>query len=133
MCNAGDGKSYFYDGLQVLAEGTGQNDKMHYTLAPSTIGGIICRDNNGAKYWHHFARLGNVVGVIDENADMVRICSNDAFGVMFHAYEGDGYDNIVSDVPWYSHNPSFTLVTARARLDKERLQTDFRGSDVRGE
>jgi len=36
----GDWRWFFYDGLNVVAEGTQTNDKMFYTLAPGDIGAI---------------------------------------------------------------------------------------------
>ena len=98
---ADDWKWFFYDGLQVLAEGTATDDNTFFTCNGSAIGGIIARDDGTNKLWYHFDRLGNVVGVTDENGDVVRVYSNDAFGWWFVAYEADGYNNNVADVQWY--------------------------------
>jgi len=38
--------------LQVVAEGTGQSDRIYYTNSESVIGGIICRDNVIGKTPH---------------------------------------------------------------------------------
>jgi YD repeat-containing protein len=38
---------YAYDGLQVIAEGTGTSDRICYTNSPAAIGGIVCRDAHG--------------------------------------------------------------------------------------
>ena len=52
--DSGNWRWYFYDGLKVLAEGSGTSDKSYYTLSPGAIGGIISRDYNGTKLWYHF-------------------------------------------------------------------------------
>ena len=52
----GDGpwRWYFYDGLKIIAEGTGTTDRKYYTLAPGAIGGIICSDEGGEVYYYHY-------------------------------------------------------------------------------
>jgi hypothetical protein len=54
---------YCYDGLRVIAAGTGTSDKTYYT-------GGVCRDANGTKLLYHHDRLGNVVAVSDANGNL---------------------------------------------------------------
>jgi len=82
---------YFYDGLQVTAEGTGTNDKMYYTHSPSAIGGIIARDNNGTKLFYHFDRLGNVMAVTDSNGRAYAVYTMEAFGNVSQVGTSTGY------------------------------------------
>ena len=89
--NGGLWRWYFYDGLQVTAEGTGTNDKMYYTHSPSVIGGIIARDNNGTKLWYHFDRLGNVMAVTDSNGNPYAVYGMEAFGYTLQMGSSTGY------------------------------------------
>jgi RHS repeat-associated protein len=90
--------------LKVIAEGTGTNDKVFYTNAPGAVGGIICRDENGTKYWFHFDRLGNAVGVTDSNGAVARVYHNrSAFGMYWpqYVFAASGYDQYATDVQPY--------------------------------
>jgi len=82
---------YFYDGLQVTAEGTGTTDKMYYTHSPSAIGGIISRDNNGTKLFYHYDRLGNVMAVTDSNGNPYAEYTMEAFGSVMQKGTSTGY------------------------------------------
>ena len=95
--NSGAWKWFFYDGLKVVAEGTATNDKMFYTLSPGVIGGIVCRDNNGTKYWYHYDRLGNVMGVTDSNGNVVTLYTMEAFGNVLQCSNGGDFSGGISD------------------------------------
>jgi len=85
---------YFYDGLQVTAEGTGTSDKIYYTHSPSAIGGIICRDastGGGQKLWYHFDRLGSVMAVTDSNGNPYAVYGMEAFGYTLQMGSSTGY------------------------------------------
>jgi len=91
---------YAYDGLQVIAEGTGTSDRIAYTNSPAVVGGMICRDATGAggeKYFYHFDRLGNVVGVTDAEGEVVRVYNQSAFGYFAQAFDGTGYAHAAAD------------------------------------
>ena len=87
----------FYDGLKVVAEGTGQNDKIYYTNSPGVIGGIVCRDNNGTKLWYHYDRLGTPVAVTDANGGVAAVYQNTAFGYGEWAYGSSGFNQMITD------------------------------------
>jgi RHS repeat-associated protein len=95
--NGGPWRWYFYDGLQVTAEGTGTTDKMYYTHSPSAIGGIISRDNNGTKLWYHYDRLGNVMAITDSNGNMYAGYTMEAFGGLLEVGTSTGYYSSQSD------------------------------------
>ena len=98
---AGAWRKYFYDGLQVVAEGAGTADKIFYTHAPSAVGGIVCRDANGTKYWYHYDHIGNVVAVTDANGDPVVSYCMEAFGGVVAVGAGGGFYYSASDVQPY--------------------------------
>ena len=83
----------FYDGLNVAAEGTGQNDKIFYTNGAGGPGGIICRDANGTKYWYHCDRLGSVMAVTDANGALHAAYTMDAFGNILEMGTSAGYSS----------------------------------------
>jgi len=89
--NGGLWRWFFFDGLKVVAEGTGQNDKIYYTNSPGVIGEIVCRDNNGTKYWYHFDRLGNVMGVTDSNGNVATLYTMEAFGNVLQITNGGDF------------------------------------------
>ena len=99
--NGGSWQWFFYDGLKVVAEGTGQNDKIYYTNSPGVIGGIVCRDNNGTKYWYHTDRLGNVMGVTDSNGNVVSLYTMEAFGNVLQSTLGGDFSQTASEVQPY--------------------------------
>jgi len=103
MPNATGGawRKYFYDGLQVVAEGTGTADKIFYTHSDAPVGGIVCRDANGTKYWYHYDHIGNVVAVTDANGDPVVSYAMEAFGNVVAVGAGDGFASSASDVQPY--------------------------------
>jgi hypothetical protein len=47
--DSGNWKWYFYNGLKVIAEGTGTTNKIPYANGPGDIGGILSRDQNDAE------------------------------------------------------------------------------------
>jgi len=113
-------RRYFYDGLKVVAEGTGQSDKTYYTLGPGAIGGIICRDENGTKYWYHYDRLGNVVGVTNAYGSVASLYTMDAFGNVLE--KGNGgylYEHTTDPQPYHlttkEYDPDSRLYYFHAR------------------
>jgi RHS repeat-associated protein len=51
----------------------------------------------GEKYFYHFDRLGNVVGVTDAEGQVARVYSQSAFGYFAQAFDGSGYANAAAD------------------------------------
>ena len=90
---ASTSRGYFYHGLNVVAEGNGTNDKIFYTNGPGAIGGIIARDNNGTKYFFHYDRLGNVVGVTDSNGSVVSLYTMESFGNVLEMTNGGDFSS----------------------------------------
>jgi len=96
--NGGPWRWYFYDGLKVIAEGTGQDDRIYYTNSPAVIGGIICRDKNGTEqYWYHYDRLGTPLAVTDANGGVAAVYQNTAFGYGEYAYGSSGFNQMITD------------------------------------
>jgi YD repeat-containing protein len=67
----------FYDGLKVIAEGAGTNDKAFMTLGPGAIGGVILSMKNEKRTMKSrrttddkTVRLGTPVCVTDANGDV---------------------------------------------------------------
>jgi RHS repeat-associated protein len=92
--DSGNWRWYFYDGLQVTAEGTGTSDKIYYTNSPGAIAGIICRDastGGGEKLWYHFDRLGNVMAATNSDGYPCALYTMDAFGNILHIGNGGYY------------------------------------------
>jgi len=86
----------------VVAEGTGTSDKAYYTLGPGAIGGIICRDENGTKYWYHYDRLGNVIGVTNAYGSVASLYTMDAFGnVLEKGNSGYLYEHTTDPQPYH--------------------------------
>ena len=91
--DSGAWRWYFYDGLQVIAEGTGQNTKLSYTNTPSVIGGIISRGDSATTYTYHFDRLGNVMGISDTNGNPYAVYTMEAFGNVLERGTSSGYSS----------------------------------------
>ena len=87
------GASITENGLNLITGGTGTNDKIIYTNGAGGPGGIICRDANGTKYYYHFDRLGNVVGVTDSNGSVVSLYTMESFGNVLEMTNGGDFSN----------------------------------------
>ena len=98
---AGAHSKSLYDGLQVVAEGAGTADKIFYTHSDAPVGGIVCRDANGTKYWYHYDHIGNVVAVTDANGDPVVSYAMEAFGGVVAVGSGGGFYYSASEVQPY--------------------------------
>jgi RHS repeat-associated protein len=89
--NGGDWKWYFYDGLQVIVEGTSATSHVAYTNSPSIIGGIITRGDGSTTYTYHFDRLGNVMAVTDSNGTPYALYTMGSFGSVLEKGTSTGY------------------------------------------
>jgi len=123
--DGGTWRWYFYDGLKVVAEGTGQSDKTYSTLGPGAIGGIICRDENGTKYWYHYDRLGNVVAVTNSSGNAYALYTMDAFGnVLEKGNSGYLYEHTTDPQPYHlttkEYDPDARLYYFHARWTPRR-------------
>jgi len=66
------------------------------------IGGIICRDENGTKYWYHYDRLGNVVAVTNFYGSVASLYTMDAFGnVLEKGNAGYLYEHSTDPQPYH--------------------------------
>ena len=94
---------YFYDGLKVVAEGTGPSDRIYYTNAPSDVGGIICRDQNGTtSHTYHYDRLGNVLAVTNAAGELAAVYESTAFDYALWAFGSSGFNQtIASPQPYH--------------------------------
>jgi len=122
----------------VVAEGRGQSDKVYYTLGPGAIGGIICRDENGTKYWYHYDRLGNVVGVTNAYGSVASLYTMDAFGnVLEKGNSGYLYEHSTDPQPYHlttkEYDPDARLYYFSARwYDPETGRFISRDPDAEG-
>jgi RHS repeat-associated protein len=93
--NGGAWRWYLYDGLKVVAEGTGTSSKMYYTTAPDDPGGIICRDASAGTnpLYYHYDRLGNVMAVSDSNGAPYALYTMSAFGSVLEKGTSTGYSS----------------------------------------
>jgi len=89
---------YFYDGLKVVAEGTGTADRIYYTNAPGDVGGIICRDQNGTTtHTYHYDRLGNVLAVSNGAGELAAVYESTAFDYALWAFGSPGFNQIIAN------------------------------------
>jgi len=84
------------------------------------VGGIICRDENGTKYWYHYDRLGNVVAVTNFYGSVASLYTMDAFGNVLE--KGNGgylYEHTTDPQPYHlttkEYDPDARLYYFNAR------------------
>ena len=89
---------YFYDGLKVVAEGTGTADRIYYTNTPGDVGGIICRDQNGTTtHTYHYDRLGNVLAVTNGAGELAAVYESTAFDYALWAFGSSGFNQTIAN------------------------------------
>jgi RHS repeat-associated protein len=119
--SSGDWKWYFYDGLQVMAEGTTTSSRLSYTNSPSVIGGIITRGDGSTTYTYHFDRLGNVMAVTDTSGNAYAVYTMEAFGNVLEKGASTGYssEHAADPQPYHlttkEYDPDIALYYFKAR------------------
>ena len=91
--NDNDWKWFFYDGLQVVAEGSSTTSRLSYTNSPSVVGGIITRGDGATTYTYHFDRLGNVMAITDTSGNPYAVYTMEAFGNVLEKGTSSGYSS----------------------------------------
>ena len=91
--DSGPWRWYFYDGLQVIAEGTSTTSRLSYTNTGGAIGGIVSRGDGATTHTYHFDRLGNVVAITDSNGAPYAVYTMEAFGNLLEKGTSSGYSS----------------------------------------